>query len=126
LIRATTRDAIAGCGLARLPITSNQEHSLGKKRKRKGGKRKRRFEREENNQRSDHVEVEGTVVNVFAGGNFEVELDDGPVVKAEVSGRMRRYRIRVLLGDRVRVALSPYDLSHGLISYRFKEPRRVA
>ncbi len=87
---------------------------MGKRRKKKGGKRRRQFEREET-PRSDHVEVEGTVVNVFAGGHFEVELDDGPVVKAEVGGRMRRYRIRVLLGDRVRVALSPYDLSHGLI-----------
>lgn len=94
---------------------------MGKKSKRKG-RRRRKFE-DSGPARSDHVEVEGTVTQVYAGGQFEVDLDDGPAVKAEVSGRMRRYRIRVLLGDRVRVGLSPYDLSHGLITYRFKETR---
>ena len=63
---------------------------------------------------------------MYAGGNFDVTLDAGPIVKAEVSGRMRRYRIRVLLGDRVKVALSPYDLTHGLLTYRFSDRARNA
>lgn len=70
--------------------------------------------------RSDHVKLEGTVTNVFAGGQFEVETDAGPTVRAKLCGRMRKYRIRVILGDRVTVALSPYDLNHGMIVYRTK------
>lgn len=97
-----------------------------KRRRRRRSGRKRTFEKQGDDTRSDHVELEGTIKNVFVGGHFQVELDDGPVIKAEISGRMRKYRIRVILGDRVRVALSPYDLTHGLITYRFKEPRRVA
>lgn len=74
-----------------------------------------------------HLDVEGTVAGVFAGGHFDVVLDAGPMVKATVSGRLRRYRIRVLLGDRVRVSLSPYDLTHGLITYReLNRSRRAA
>ncbi len=89
---------------------------------RSGGRKKRRtpsdFEGEE--ERSDHVKLEGTVTNVFAGGQFEVETDAGPTVRAKLCGRMRKYRIRVILGDRVTVALSPYDLNHGMIVYRTK------
>lgn len=70
--------------------------------------------------RSDHVKLEGTVTQVFAGGQFEVETDAGPTVRAKLCGRMRKYRIRVILGDRVTVALSPYDLNHGMIVYRTK------
>lgn len=98
---------------------------MAKKRSRGRKGRNRSFE-SGGSDRQDHVEVEGTVSQVYAGGQFEVQLDDGPAIKAEVSGRMRRFRIRVLLGDRVQVALSPYDLSHGLITFRFKEPRRTA
>ena len=64
--------------------------------------------------------LEGTITNVFAGGQFEVETDAGPTVRAKLCGRMRKYRIRVILGDRVTVALSPYDLNHGMIVYRTK------
>ncbi|MEM7448801.1 MAG: translation initiation factor IF-1 [Myxococcota bacterium] len=63
--------------------------------------------------------MEGEVTNVFAGGQFEVTTESG-TVRAKVSGRMRKNRIRVLLGDKVTVALSPYDLSHGMIVYRHK------
>jgi translation initiation factor IF-1 len=49
-----------------------------------------------------------------------VKTDAGPVVRAQLSGRMRKNRIRVVLGDRVTVALSPYDLTHGMITYRLK------
>ncbi len=70
--------------------------------------------------REDHVRLDGTVMQVFAGGQFEVETDAGPTIRAKLCGRMRRYRIRVILGDRVTVALSPYDLKHGMIVYRMK------
>lgn len=70
--------------------------------------------------RDDHVKLEGTVTNVFAGGQFEVDTDAGAQVRAQLCGRMRKYRIRVILGDRVTVALSPYDLTHGMIVYRAK------
>lgn len=58
------------------------------------------------------------MTNVFAGGQFEVTTDSEVQVRAELSGRMRKFRIRVVLGDRVTVALSPYDLTHGMITYR--------
>jgi translation initiation factor IF-1 len=71
--------------------------------------------------------VDGIVSGVFAGGHFTVALDVGPTVRATISGRMRRYRVRVLFGDRVRVALSKYDLTHGLITYReLNRSRRAA
>jgi len=90
---------------------------------RRGGKKKRKRNRDDydsDEERSDHVKLEGTVTNVFAGGQFEVETDAGPTVRAKLCGRMRKYRIRVILGDRVTVALSPYDLNHGMIVYRTK------
>ena len=82
-------------------------------------KRDRRlFEKEV--ERDDHLMVDGIVSNVFAGGQFEVKTDAGAVVRAQLCGRMRKFRIRVILGDRVTVALSPYDLTHGMIVYRSK------
>lgn len=94
----------------------------GGARRRVGGRKKkrRREEFDSDEERSDHVKLEGTVTNVFAGGQFEVETDAGPTVRAKLCGRMRKYRIRVILGDRVTVALSPYDLNHGMIVYRTK------
>ncbi len=71
-------------------------------------------------ERDDHVRLDGVITNVFAGGQFEVKTDTGPIVRAQLCGRMRKYRIRVILGDRVTVALSPYDLTHGMIVYRAK------
>ncbi len=64
--------------------------------------------------------MEGTITNVFAGGQFEVTTDTEAVVRAQLCGRMRKFRIRVILGDRVTVALSPYDLTHGMIVFRSK------
>ena len=89
--------------------------------KRKGGRRRRRFEGPKK-ERRDHIQIEGTIDQVYAGGQFQVDLENGASVKAQLSGRMRKFRIRVLLGDRVTVALSPYDLSHGMIVYRSKVP----
>lgn len=70
--------------------------------------------------RDDHVELEGEVVHVGAGGNFRVRTESGHEVLAQLAGKMRRFRIRVVLGDRVTVAISPYDPSRGLITYRKK------
>jgi translation initiation factor IF-1 len=83
-------------------------------------KRRREEFEEESSDRDDHVKLDGVISNVFAGGQFEVKTDAGAVVRAQLCGRMRKYRIRVILGDRVTVALSPYDLTHGMIVYRAK------
>lgn len=68
--------------------------------------------------RDDLVQIDGAVVEVLAGGNFSVKTDAGHTLLARLSGRMRRFRIRVVLGDRVTVAVSPYDPTHGLIVHR--------
>ena len=70
--------------------------------------------------KQESIEVEGLVTQALPNAVFRVELANGHEVLAHVSGRVRRYRIKVLLGDRVLVELSPYDLSKGRISYRFK------
>lgn len=76
--------------------------------------------------REEKLEVEGTVVETLPNTMFRVELDSGHQVLAYLSGRMRKYYIRVLLGDRVRLELSPYDLTKGRITYRYKKRRQVA
>ena len=74
--------------------------------------------------RDDLAQTEGTVTDVRAGGHFVVKLDSGQEITAKLSGRMRKFHIRVILGDRVTVGVSPYDLSHGLIIHREKLPPR--
>lgn len=69
----------------------------------------------------DKIEVEGVVVEALPNTTFRVQLDNGHEVMAYLSGKMRKYYIRILLGDRVRVELSPYDLERGRITYRFKK-----
>lgn len=69
----------------------------------------------------DKIEVEGVVVEALPNTTFRVELENGHTVLAYLSGKMRKYYIRILLGDRVRVELSPYDLERGRITYRFKK-----
>ncbi len=71
----------------------------------------------------DKIEVEGTVVEALPGTQFRVKLDNGHEILAYLSGKMRKYYIRILLGDRVRVEMSPYDLSRGRIVYRYKRAR---
>lgn len=68
--------------------------------------------------KDDLIQIEGTVKEVLAGGQFLVESDQGQKFRAKIGGRMRRFHIRVIPGDRVTVAVSPYDPSHGLIMYR--------
>jgi translation initiation factor IF-1 len=69
----------------------------------------------------DKIQVEGTIVEALPGTQFRVRLDNGHEVLAYLSGRMRKYYIRILLGDRVRVEMSPYDLTRGRIVYRQKK-----
>ena len=66
----------------------------------------------------DKIQVEGTIVEALPGTQFRVKLDNGHVILAYLSGRMRKYYIRILLGDHVRVEMSPYDLTRGRIVYR--------
>ncbi|RLC79919.1 MAG: translation initiation factor IF-1 [Chloroflexi bacterium] len=71
--------------------------------------------------KGDKIEMEGTVVEALPATQFRVQLDNGHEILAYLSGKMRRYYIRILLGDRVRVELSPYDLTRGRIVYRYKK-----
>ncbi len=68
--------------------------------------------------KEEHLEMEGTVVETLPNTTFRVELDNGHIVTAHISGRMRKNYIRILTGDKVTVQLTPYDLSKGRIVYR--------
>jgi len=70
--------------------------------------------------KKDIIEVEGKIVETMPNAMFRVELDTGQVILAHVSGKIRKNFIRVLLGDRVKIELSPYDLTKGRITYRIK------
>ena len=70
--------------------------------------------------KEEAIEVEGSVIEPLPNAMFKVELDNGHVVLAHISGKMRKYYTRILPGDRVTVELSPYDLSRGRITYRAK------
>ena len=74
----------------------------------------------------DRLIVEGTVVEALPNTTFKVELDNGHTLLAHLAGRMRRNYIRVLLGDRVRVELTPYDMNRGRITYRLPNSRPTA
>lgn len=66
------------------------------------------------------LEFEGTVTEVLPDGNFRVMLENEHVILAYAAGRMRKHRIRTLVGDRVRVEMSPYDIDKGRINFRHK------
>ncbi|MFU8832535.1 MAG: translation initiation factor IF-1 [Wenzhouxiangella sp.] len=70
--------------------------------------------------KDDHIEMEGKVLDTLPNTMFRVELDNGHVITAHISGRMRKNYIRILTGDRVKVEMTPYDLSKGRITYRMK------
>ncbi len=70
--------------------------------------------------KEDTIEVEGTVIETLPNAMFKVELENGQIVLAYVSGKMRMHFIKILPGDKVTVELSPYDLTKGRITYRFK------
>lgn len=68
----------------------------------------------------EKIVTEGTITEAFPGTQFNVELDNNHNVLAYLSGKMRRHYIKILLGDRVKLEISPYDLSRGRIIYRYK------
>lgn len=70
--------------------------------------------------KEDNIEVQGTIVETLPNAMFRVELENGKVILAYVSGKMRMHFIKILPGDKVSVELSPYDLTKGRITYRFK------
>ncbi|TET82764.1 MAG: translation initiation factor IF-1 [Anaerolineales bacterium] len=71
--------------------------------------------------KEEKIELEGTVIEALPATQFRVRLDNDHEVLAYLSGKMRKYYIRILLGDRVRVEVSPYDLTRGRIVYRYKK-----
>ena len=68
--------------------------------------------------KSDAIEMEGVIVDTLPNTMFRVELENGHIVTAHISGKMRKNYIRILTGDKVKVELTPYDLSKGRIVYR--------
>ena len=70
--------------------------------------------------KQDVIEVEGTILESLPNAMFQVELENGHVILAHISGKIRMNFIKILPGDRVTVELTPYDLSRGRITYRFK------
>ncbi|PJE75811.1 translation initiation factor IF-1 [Candidatus Uhrbacteria bacterium CG10_big_fil_rev_8_21_14_0_10_48_11] len=67
----------------------------------------------------DFLEVDGQVAELLPAATFRVKLDNGPAVLAHLSGKMRKFRIRIVPGDRVRMEMTPYDLTKGRITYRY-------
>ena len=72
--------------------------------------------------KEDIIEMTGTVQEALSNGMFRITLENGHEVLGHLAGRMRRFRIKVLLGDKVRIELSPYDLTRGRITFREKTP----
>lgn len=70
--------------------------------------------------RDDLVRIDGKVTEMSGGGTYVVLLDQGATVTARLCGRMKKFKIKVIVGDRVTVGVSPYDASHGLILHRVK------
>ena len=70
--------------------------------------------------KEESIEVEGKVLEPLPNAMFRVELDNGHKILAHISGKMRMHFIRILSGDKVKVLLSPYDMSRGRITYRYK------
>ncbi|HBH11177.1 MAG: translation initiation factor IF-1 [Legionellales bacterium] len=70
--------------------------------------------------KEDQIEMEGTVVETLPNTMFRVELENGHLITAHISGKMRKHYIRILTGDQVTVEMTPYDLSKGRITYRAK------
>lgn len=70
--------------------------------------------------KEDLIELEGIVTRVMGRGAMEIECDNNVVVRGILSGRMKKNKIKVIQGDRVKISVSPYDTTHGLVTYRFK------
>ena len=70
--------------------------------------------------RDDLIQMEGVVTRILGRGTMEIECENNIVVRGVLSGRMKKNRIKVVQGDRVKISVSPYDTSHGLVTYRYK------
>ena len=70
--------------------------------------------------KDDHIELDGLIIEVLTGGMFRVKVDDDHEVIAHLAGKMRKFRIKVVLGDKVTVAVSPYDPSRGRVVFRVR------
>lgn len=70
--------------------------------------------------KEEQIELEGVIVETLPNTMFRVKLDNGHVITAHISGKMRKFYIRILTGDRVKVEMSPYDLTKGHITFRMK------
>ena len=68
--------------------------------------------------KEDQIEMDGTIIDTLPNTMFRVELENGHIVTAHISGKMRKHYIRILTGDKVKVEITPYDLSKGRITYR--------
>lgn len=66
------------------------------------------------------IEQDGTITEVLSNAMFRVELENGHIITAHISGKMRMHYIKILLGDKVKVEMSPYDLTKGRITFRYK------
>jgi len=75
--------------------------------------------------KEEHIEMEGTITETLPNTLFRVKLDNGHVVTAHISGKMRKNYIRILTGDRVTVQLTPYDLTKGRITFRARELKKA-
>jgi len=71
--------------------------------------------------KEEMIEIDGVITEVMPNQRYRVELENGASVQAYTCGKMRRYRIRVVMGDRVQMEISPYDLTKGRISFRYKD-----
>jgi translation initiation factor IF-1 len=70
--------------------------------------------------KEDLVSTDGRVTDLLGGGRYKIKLETGHEILAILCGKMKRFSIRVMIGDKVTVGISPYDMGHGLILYRFK------
>ena len=76
--------------------------------------------------KEDQIEMEGTVIETLPNTMFRVKLDNGHVITAHISGKMRKHYIRILLGDRVALEMSPYDMARGRITFRQRKQAPAA
>jgi len=70
--------------------------------------------------KDDVIEIDGTVVEALPNATFNVELDNGHIVLCHIAGKMRMHYIKIMLGDKVKVELTPYSLDKGRITFRYK------
>jgi translation initiation factor IF-1 len=70
--------------------------------------------------REDLIQLEGKVTRVLGAGIMEIHCDNDVIVTGRLSGRMKKHRIKVMVGDQVQISVSPYDTTHGIITYRMK------